>query len=103
MMGKIQDAIDQFFGLGSRSTSDQNASWWKSHSYTKKERQGLAKSDKKLNPRGDRKVVRGRVEKPMDFYRRQAEEQKRFEDNQRAKQEQHQQNKGDEPRDGKMW
>jgi len=111
-VGKIQDisdAIAQALGAKpqSRTPAQINDSWWKSNSYTKKEREALAKADKKPDPRGDRRRDwRGRVEKPMDFYVRQRQSQEAWErkqqDAQRRQQDQ-QRNRGDDgPRDGKI-
>jgi hypothetical protein len=100
-MGKIQDISDRIAqALGakpvSRTPEQINRSWWTSHSYTKKEREELAK--------GDKPKSKQHRETALSFYERQREAQERFEQKQRdAQARQQQQNKGDDgPRDGKI-
>jgi len=87
-MGKITDAINQAIGQAVGMTGHSpDAQRGGGEDYDEKDRSWVHRWSKPRSPRGDRNAEIGRVEKPMDFYKRQAAALKRMEDNARAAEE----------------
>jgi len=99
-MRDLQNAINQALGLPEHA---RHHSHWHYNEYGKTERKKIHEKDQPKNPRGDRRVRGGKVEKPMDFYKRQRAEQDERDRIAREKQEDiaRNQGRGGNPTQGK--